>query len=174
MNEQTPVPSAAAGQEQPIWKGCPSQIINLPVYLLCGLAAGACLGAAVPLSGPLGPWTGAVAGAAAIPLLIALIRWIQTRCRRYELTTQRLLLSRGVFSRRTDEVELYRVKDYALVEPLSLRLFGLGNIVVTTTDDANLTVTLRAVPAARQLRDQMRQHVEACRDKKRVRVSEFE
>jgi uncharacterized membrane protein YdbT with pleckstrin-like domain len=103
-----------------------------------------------------------------------MLRWIQTRCRRYELTTQRLLLSQGVLSRRTDEVELYRVKDYALVEPLALRLFGLGNIVVTTTDDTNLTVTLRAVPAARQLRDQMRQHVEVCRDKKRVRVSEFE
>ena len=171
MNEPIPAPPAEAGQEQPVWQGSPSQIINLPVYLLCGLAVGACLGVAVVLTGP-AAW--AVGGGAAIPLVLGIVRWIQTRCRRYELTTQRLLLSQGVLSRRTDEVELYRVKDYALVEPLALRLFGLGNIVVTTTDDTNLTVTLRAVPAARQLRDQMRQHVEVCRDKKRVRVSEFE
>ena len=172
---EEPVPAAPApDDEKCLWQGSPSQIINLLLYALCGLIGGALVGAAFLLARPLGDAAWALAGAAVIPLAFALVRWIQTRCRRFELTTERLIVSQGVFSRRTDEVELYRVKDYALVEPLSLRLFGLGNIVVTTTDDANLTVTLRAVPGVRTLRDQMRKHVELCRDRKRVRVSEFE
>jgi uncharacterized membrane protein YdbT with pleckstrin-like domain len=172
---EEPAPGTPApDDEKSLWQGSPSQIINLPLYLLCGLIGGALVGAAFLLAGQLGVVAWALAGAAVIPLGFALIRWIRTRCRRFELTTQRLIVSEGVLSRRTDEVELYRVKDYALVEPLSLRFFGLGNMVVTTTDDANLTVTIRAVPGVRALRDQLRKHAEACRDRKRVRVSEFE
>jgi membrane protein YdbS with pleckstrin-like domain len=174
MNDQAPNPTPESSDEQPVWKGSPSQIIHLPLYLLCGLAAGALVGAAVLLGKQMGASAWAVAGAALVPLVVAAAKWLQTRCRRYELTSQRLLLSEGVLSRRTDQVELYRVKDYTLVEPLSLRLFGLGNITVTTTDDANLTIVLQAVPEAQALRDQLRKHVETCRDRKRVRVSEFE
>ena len=56
-------------------------------------------------------------------------------------------------------------------------MIGEGDSVdclFTTTDDANLTIHLRAVSDVRTVRDQLRQHVELCRDRKRVRVSEFE
>jgi hypothetical protein len=63
---------------------------------------------------------------------------------------------------------------YELQEPFVLRLFGLGNLVLLTHDESNPTVVLRAIPGAKALRDQIRQHVEECRDKKRVRVAELE
>jgi hypothetical protein len=66
------------------------------------------------------------------------------------------------------------VQDYALVEPFWLRLFGLGNINITTTDNANPTIVIEAVPDAGALRDQIRKHVELCRDRKRVRIAEVE
>jgi uncharacterized membrane protein YdbT with pleckstrin-like domain len=175
FSEPQPAPAAeAAATEKTLWEGRPSQIINLPLYLLCGLFAGALLGGAFLLARAIGNIGWALTGAIILPLAVALSRWLRTRCLRFELTTERLLVSRGVFSRRTDEVELYRVKDYTLIEPLALRLCGLGHIVVTTTDDANLRVVLRAVPDVRSLRDQIRKHVELRRDEKRVRVSEFE
>ena len=116
----------------------------------------------------------AIAGAALIPLAISFWKWLVVRCRRYELTTERLLLTSGVFSRDSQALELYRVKDYSLSEPLLLRLFGLGDIVLNTSDESNPTVTLRAVSGAQTLRDDIRKHVEICRDKKRVRVAELE
>jgi uncharacterized membrane protein YdbT with pleckstrin-like domain len=162
-------------EEQNVWEGHSSHFINLPVYLLCALAAGALLGGALFLRGRLEPPVlYGMAGAAVIPLLIGLIKWLDNKYRRYRVTTERLRLSRGILSRKTDEVELYRVKDYVLVEPFWLRLFGLGDIVMQTTDDANPKVHIRAIPQAPALRDQIRKYVEICREKKHVRITEFE
>jgi len=87
---------------------------------------------------------------------------------------RRLLITEGVFSRNTEEVELYRVRDYKLTQPFWLRLFGLGNIVVSTTDNSNPTVVLQAIRDAAGHREEIRKYVEICRDKKRVRITEFE
>ena len=163
-------------EEQRIWEGHPSNLINLPIYILCALLAGALIGGAIFLNLRHfdAPFSFALAGAALIPVFIALAKWLQNKYRRYEVTTERLRISRGVLSRKTDEVELYRVKDYVLMEPFSLRMFGLGDIVMQTTDDANPTVVLRAVSQAPALRDQIRKYVEICRDRKRVRITELE
>lgn len=164
-------------EETTIWRGTPSQLINFPVFLVCALAAGALLGVGGVLlyHHTIARAAGiAIAATALIPLAISFGKWLVVRCRRYELTTERLLLTSGVFSRDSQALELYRVKDYSLAEPLLLRLFGLGDITLATHDESNPTLTLRAVPGAQALRDDIRKHVELCRDKKRVRVAELE
>jgi uncharacterized membrane protein YdbT with pleckstrin-like domain len=162
-------------EEKAVWEGNPSQLLNFHIYLLCLVVAAALLFVAFQFRENLGP-TGAyaVAGAAAIPLIFAFIKWLQIRFRRYELTTERLRLRRGILSRNTDELELYRIKDYVLHEPFFLRVFGKGNIALTTTDDANPNVVLQAVPRAESLRDEIRKYVEIRREAKRVRITEFE
>ena len=86
--------------EQILWKGTPSQMLNLPVLLLGLLAAGV-LTAAVLL-------TTFVAGPLVIPLIAVtwiacLFPWlckvISTRFDNYELTNERLKHASGVFSR---------------------------------------------------------------------------
>jgi uncharacterized membrane protein YdbT with pleckstrin-like domain len=143
--------AAGTQAEQTLWKGSSSQMVNFGTYLLCGLFA----------------WL-------VVPIFIGLWKWIVNRCRVYEVTSQRIKITQGVWTKRTEEVELYRVQDYALVEPFWLRLFGLGNINITTTDNANPTIVIEAVPDAGALRDQIRKHVELCRDRKRVRIAEVE
>ena len=137
--------------EQTLWKGSSSQLLHFGTYLLCGLFC----------------WL-------VVPIFIAVSKWVQTRCRVYEITTERIKITRGVFSRQTEQVELYRLRDYTLVEPFWLRIFGLGNILLTTADDSTPSLTIEAVPEAGALRDQIRKHVELRRDRKRVRVTEFE
>ena len=161
--------------ETMIWEGNPSQLLNFGVFLLCGLIAGALVGVALVFWNKLTPpFPLILAGLALVPIFYGLGQWLKTKCERYQLTSQRLRLRSGVLSRKTDEVELYRVKDYVLIEPFWLRLFGLGNISLTTTDDANPRVTLNAVPEAGKLRDQFRKYVELCRQSKGVRITEFE
>jgi len=121
------------------------------VYLLCGLLS-----------------------VLVVPLIYGIARWIQNRCRRYTVTTQRLRLASGVFTRQTEEVELYRVTDYKLVEPFWQRIFGLGTLVLTTSDEANPVVNLEGLRNVTALRDDIRRHVESCRDRKRVRIAELE
>jgi len=161
--------------EATIYEGSSSQVVNVPVFLLCGLIAGGLLGGAMLVgnhSGPLAPTI--LVAAAALPLLFALYRMLQIKCRQYVLTTERVRIRQGILSKRTDEVELYRVRDYVLIEPLVLRLLGLSDLVLTTDDTTNPRVVLRAIHGGQALKDQVRQHVEICRDKKRVRVTEFQ
>ena len=172
MDSQTaPAPS----EEKTLWEGHSSQILNLPTFIVCGLAAGALAGSAILLRARVSSGVClALAAATLIPLVIALGKWVQNQCRRYQVTTERIHLRQGVLSRKTDDLELYRVKDYLLVEPFLLRLFGLGNIVLTTTDEANPTLVIKAIPQIQLLRDQIRKQVELCRTRKGVRIAELE
>jgi uncharacterized membrane protein YdbT with pleckstrin-like domain len=137
--------------EQIIWSGSSSQIRNLHIYLLCALFC----------------WL-------VVPIFYGIWKWIQIRSRHYELTTQRVRLRQGIFSKRTDELELYRVKDSTVFEPFWQRLFGLGNIVITTNDTTSPSLTLEALPHAKDTREKLRAAIEECRDRKRVRIAELE
>jgi membrane protein YdbS with pleckstrin-like domain len=141
-------PQVAQSQEQLLWTGRPSQIVNLGSFILCGLLF----------------WL-------VIPIFIALWNWLTIRCMTYELTNQRFRISRGVLSRRTDELELYRVKDTSLVQPFWLRIFSLANIVMITSDMSTPSVSIKGIPFdnAKQLRETLRSHVEQLRERKRVR-----
>ena len=150
MNEETN-PTATNPAEQVIWEGSSSQVRNLHIYLLCALFC----------------WL-------IVPIIYAIVKWVQLRCRRYEITTQRVRIREGVFSKRTDELELYRVKDSTVLEPFWQRLFGIGNIVITTNDTTTPTLTLEALPNAAETREKLRAAIEECRDRKRVRIAELE
>src|SRR3712207_4216327 len=47
----------------------------------------------------------------AVGLLIVVWKWLQNVSSRYEVTSQRLIVRRGIIMKSIDEVELYRVKD---------------------------------------------------------------
>jgi uncharacterized membrane protein YdbT with pleckstrin-like domain len=92
----------------------------------------------------------------------------------YEVTSERIRITTGIFSKRTNALELYRVKDYILEEPFLMRLFKFGKIVILTSDVSTPRLELEAVPRARWLVDQLRAAVEARRDAKRVRAVDFD
>jgi uncharacterized membrane protein YdbT with pleckstrin-like domain len=46
-----------------------------------------------------------------VPIFFALVYYLHTRCKVFELTTQRLKITSGVFTKVTETLELYRVKD---------------------------------------------------------------
>ncbi len=110
----------------------------------------------------------------AIPAVIFLWKWLQTRSQVYELTSQRLKTSTGVFTRRTDELELYRVKDITMIQPFWMRLMGLGRVVLTTHDDSSPEIVIEGIPDAEVFREHLRNSVEVCREQKRVRLTELE
>ncbi len=128
-----------------VWSGSPSQVLNLPVYIVCALLF----------------WL-------VFPIFIAIWKWLVLRNIRYELTTERLKIRQGVFNKQLDEIELYRVRDYRLEQPFWLRLFSLGNIGMGTTDTSNPYVVLRAVRDCEHVYELTRKYVEECRVKKRV------
>ncbi len=155
-------------EEKTIWKGTSSPVINFGLYGLCAFIAAAVVSGGIFASS----WVFGLL--IIVPVTLALWKSVENRCRLYEVTTERIRISTGVLTRRTEELELYRVKDTALVEPLLYRLFGTGNVVLNSTDNSTPVVTLEAVRQAAALREELRKNVEQCRARKRVRIAELE
>jgi len=76
----------------------------------------------------------------------ALYRYIYIRCVIYLVTTQYIRITQGIFFKRTDTVELYRVKDYIITEPIHFQIFRLMDLQLKTTDPENPILWLRGIP----------------------------
>jgi len=133
--------------EETIWRGTSSQYKNLGLFILCVLV--------VPI-----PW--------------AVARYLQTKNKVYELTSERLKITQGVFSKATSTVELYRVKDIEVRQPFWYRMLGLENLHVTTSDISSPFLLLDAIAVTAGLPDKLRNQVEAIRVQKRVREIDLE
>jgi len=138
------------GTEDVIWKGTPSQLINIKCYLFCGALF----------------WV-------VVPLFVMFWQYLKVKSSIYEFTSERLILKKGIFNRLTDQVELYRVKDIRLEEPFLMRIFGLGNIVLVTSDKTLGDILLPAMRDSENLKDKIRHTVEKLREKKNVREMDF-
>lgn len=136
--------------EQSIWGASQSQASNFWLYTILALLSLSVV--AIPIT-----------------LIYFLCVYFITKNIKYNLSTQRLQTHKGVFSKQTDDLELYRVIDTRLERPFILRLFGLGNVVLITADSSSPKLTICAVERAGELRDTIRDLVEKRREAKKVR-----
>jgi uncharacterized membrane protein YdbT with pleckstrin-like domain len=137
--------------EEIVWRGTLSQWKNFGLYLLCGLFC----------------WL-------IVPIFIALARYLKTKCKIYELTNERLKTTEGVFSKVTETLELYRVKDLETRQPFLYRLVGVENIHINTSDLTTPFVLIEAIPSTVGFGDKLRNQVEIIRQQKRVREIDIE
>ena len=110
--------------EEIVWRGTSSQWRNFGVFVLCALFC----------------WL-------IVPIFIAIARYLQTKNKVYELTTERLKITEGVFSKVTDTLELYRVKDIEMRQPVFYRMVGVENVQMNTSDTSSPFVFLEAIPS---------------------------
>lgn len=103
-----------------------------------------------------------------LPLLWAFWAYLVVRTTKYELTTQRFKQTTGVFNIVSDELELYRIKKHLLERPWYLRLFGLGNILLITSDKTDEAIVLKAIRNSEPRRQDIREQTEICRRERRV------
>jgi uncharacterized membrane protein YdbT with pleckstrin-like domain len=137
--------------EQTVWRGTSSQWKNFGFFILCALFC----------------WL-------IVPIFIALGRYLQTKNKVYELTTERLKTTEGVFSKVTDTLELYRVKDLEKRQPFFYRLVGVENVALNTSDASSPFILIEAIPSSVGLADKIRNQVEAVRAQKGVREIDVE
>jgi uncharacterized membrane protein YdbT with pleckstrin-like domain len=155
----------ANADEQIIWDGSESQILNLGAFLLWGLIV-----VILVLGFMFFPL---LATLAVIPLIYMFIKWLVVKNHRYKVTSERIFYTTGIFSKKTEALELYRVRDVDMYEPFWQRMFKLGNIKLSTSDQTTQNFLLKAVPNPAKLMNDIRKNVELRRDVKRVRGVEF-
>ena len=128
-----------------LWEDRPSQLTNLPLFILWS-------------------WT----------IIVPLIQYLRTRFTIYQLFPQTIVLKTGILSQSIDNIELYRVRDYSIEKPFLLRFFGLGNIVLITTDKSMGNFMLHAIKEPENVYNQIRNLVESSRKRTGTREVDFQ
>jgi len=134
-------------EEKNIWAGSPSQWINFPFYLVCTLLS-------------------VVFG---LGILMAIWKYYDTKKNYLEITNQRIIEHRGIFSITTNELELYRVKDIRHLQPFWLRVLGLSNVQLETTDHSSPVMLIKGLANGKEIKEKLRIAIDLRRDLKAVR-----
>jgi uncharacterized membrane protein YdbT with pleckstrin-like domain len=164
------VPAAA---EQELWRGHPSQVLNLSIYLFWTailIIVAAAVVALVVAEECSQEWGLIIVGVVALPALIqGIVAWLHLRAIEYVVSTQRVRIVSGIFSKDIQEIELFRVKDTMVHQSFFLRLFGLGTITILSGDERQPRLILSGIPRAIELREKLRQEVMTLRQRFGVR-----
>ena len=150
-----PAPVSADAEEQDLWRGHPSQVLNFKVYalwtlvLVAAVAAGFFRHEAFYLA----------AGLAVVALGHCGVCYVRLRAIAYAVTTQRVRVVSGLFSKTIEEIELFRVKDTSAHQSFFQRLFGLGTITILSGDERTPRLVLNGVPNPIELRERLRHDV---------------
>ena len=163
--------------EETVWRGSVSQWKNFGFFVLQVFIAAAIIILFVMVgrrSSEVSNFAPYILILLAVPIFIAAKRYLQTKCRIYELTSERLKMSEGVFSKVTDTLELYRVKDIETRQPFVYRLCGIENVQLNTSDTSSPFVLIEAIPHHVGLADKIRNQVETIRQQKGVREIDVE
>lgn len=91
----------------------------------------------------------------------------------YRLTKDRLLIKRGFFTTREDEVRLYRIMDISLKRTLIQKIFGLGSIQCHSSDKTMGHFDIMNIKKSYEVKRLLSDLIEKERMEKRVSNREF-
>lgn len=91
---------------------------------------------------------------------------------RYELTSQRLRIVRGLLGRNLEEIELVRVRDTAVKQHLGERTLNVGDITVVSNDPLHPEVILHNVKDPMEVREMIRAATVAEKDRRGLHYRE--
>lgn len=147
--------------EKTVHKTSPSQIVNISHFVVAALLAAGIIVLSIVTDTPL------ILAALLLPLFYIWWKWLLVKSTILTITDQRLIVSQGVFHKSTNETELYRVRDTSIEEPFFYRMFGVGNVIIYSTDEAEGQLHFNAYSKPHWIKDQIRNNAEICRQKKR-------
>lgn len=145
MYSPRPPEAASHDEETVLFEGRPALLPSMGAALLCVLTLG----------------------------LYALYRlWVRAGIE-YKVTTRRIVIEMGVLSKKMEQVDLYRIADYAVERPFGQRLMGTGNITLETLERSESKISLREIKTdVVALYEAIRQATEIDRKRRGVRVFE--
>ena len=92
---------------------------------------------------------------------------------RYRMSEDRLFLMKGFFNLRMDEVLLYRVRDITLTRSFGQRLFGMGTVIVYSSDKTLPEFQLKNIRHSLWVKELIHEQVEEMKMQRRMRISEI-
>ena len=103
-----------------------------------------------------------------IGLPFLLWRWLKTRSERWVIGPERIEHTTGVLTRRTDSLELWRVRDLTHIQTFADRLVGDGRVIIISNDASDPQLVLLGLSDHRAIYEKLRHAVETQRKRNRV------
>jgi membrane protein YdbS with pleckstrin-like domain len=109
---------------------------------------------------------------AVVGLVWMLVLHLRRKGRRYRITDRTIDYEVGVFSRRVETMQLWRVQDLDFRQTFFERILGIATIHVFARDVTDPEVLLRGLPASREIFDRLKEACEIARQQRVVGVVE--
>jgi len=100
-------------------------------------------------------------------LIMLFIPYLIVKSVRYRITNYRIDFERGIFGKKIDTLELWHVEDIRFDQSFLDRIFGVGNLMVVSSDETTPQLWMHGLPNPRPLFETLKQRVIAV---KRSRV----
>ena len=86
--------------------------------------------------------------------------WFPWSFTKYYIENERLMIEAGLLKTTLDETLLYRIVDVTMVQTLTGKIFGTGDLIVKTKVDSNPEIVLKNISEPKKVRSQIgRAHV---------------
>lgn len=92
---------------------------------------------------------------------------------KYTLSENRLFLDKGLFTTVSDEVQLYRIRDLKLVRTFWDKIFGVGDVIVYSTDKNMPEFHIHKIKHPKEVKEKLYEQTQKDRIKNGVRSSEL-
>jgi hypothetical protein len=102
--------------------------------------------------------------------IAGLCYWIASLTTRFEITTQRVRIERGVMSKSRQDTELFRIDDISLEEPFGMRVVGHALLFLRSTDRSTPQIRIYGVPGLAAIGEKLRECAMRERERRGVRV----
>jgi hypothetical protein len=89
----------------------------------------------------------------AVVLLVLVFKIINLKAIYYEITSDRVEWSRGIFDRRVDNLDMFRVVDLKMRRSILDCILGIGTVALITTDKTDPNFVFRKMKNSRALYD---------------------
>lgn len=147
LNAPDPQDDPPPRDERLIYEGRPALVPSLGALLLCIITVG----------------------------LALIVYWLKRLNRHYRITTERVVVERGILSKRMDQIDIYRINDYVVERPFGQRIMGTGNLILDTMDRSTPEMRLEALNTdVTVLYEKLRTATENEKKSRGVRVIDYE
>jgi hypothetical protein len=100
-----------------------------------------------------------------------LVYWVRSLSTKYEITSQRVRIERGLLSKTKENVELFRIDHFDLHKPLGMRLLGQCLLHLRSSDPSFPSAMILGIPNLEPLADTLREC--SLRERTRRKVTTF-
>jgi uncharacterized membrane protein YdbT with pleckstrin-like domain len=94
-------------------------------------------------------------------------RLLYIRSFTYLITPVEIKTDRGIFFKKSDFLEMYRIKDYVVTRSFTLQMLGLMNVTLKSTDLENPVLVLLGIPVS-DLIETIRERVQEARENNNI------